>query len=86
MILVVEIQSLVAKQDNRHEFQIMRTEPIEQLLAAADIVVTIYSNVGMEAAVLGKPLLITKLAGPECRCRSINLISVACSVSDVQYG
>jgi len=44
MILVAEIQSLVAKQENRHEFQIMRTELVEQLLAAADIGVTIYSN------------------------------------------
>ena len=46
-----------------HKVAIHHEGDIADFLLSSDVVITAYSNVGIEAAILGKPLIIAKLTG-----------------------
>jgi CDP-glycerol glycerophosphotransferase (TagB/SpsB family) len=53
----------VASQENRnHTVTVVADDKIQDYLAASDIVLTMFSNVGTEAAVLGRKLIIAKFS------------------------
>lgn len=53
-----EAAANASKED--HTLNFVRTGNIADYLTASDLVITVYSNVGTEAAVMGKPLIIAK--------------------------
>ncbi|MCW5697410.1 MAG: CDP-glycerol glycerophosphotransferase family protein [Bauldia sp.] len=60
--LGTELAAIAAAAGGPHRFLIVQTVPIETALAAADVVITVYSNVGIEAAIVGKPLIVAKFS------------------------
>lgn len=63
--LVGQLQALPALASTHHDVIVTRDLPIQTLLAASDVTVTIYSNVGIEAAALGRPVVIAKFSEDE---------------------
>jgi len=49
-------------ENTQHKVSIHHEGNIADFLLASDIVITAYSNVGIEAAILGKPLIVAKLS------------------------
>jgi CDP-glycerol glycerophosphotransferase (TagB/SpsB family) len=60
-----ELKQLEACQACPHRLVFNRDWPIATALAACDVVLTVYSNVGMEAAAAGKRLIIAKFGDEE---------------------
>lgn len=61
---VASIQALVDK-EARGEVRVQREGDIYALMRAADLVVTQFSNVGLEAAMMGRPVISVNLTGQD---------------------
>lgn len=63
--LLASLRNRLDASGSSHNIVVTRDQDIQTLLAAADIVVTIFSNVGIEAAAIGKSLVIAKFGDQE---------------------
>ena len=54
-----------ATEESTNNIQVIRDVDLNQLITQADVVVTIYSNVGIEAAIAGKQLIVANLEHQE---------------------
>lgn len=59
--VVTQMKSIASAISTKHSIRVTKDEPIQLLISAADVASTVFSNVGIEAAALEKPLLITHL-------------------------
>ena len=57
--VLVDLRDWATQLRGNHKLIVERSWPIEVTLAACDLVITAYSNVGIEAAILGKPVLVS---------------------------
>jgi len=61
----IAYRETVVQSETRHQFDFVRDQGIYEVMETADAVVVFFSNVGVEAALMGLPVVVAKLdAGP----------------------
>jgi CDP-glycerol glycerophosphotransferase (TagB/SpsB family) len=58
-------QSVLDRIETDNEVKVLRDAPMHPLIRASNVVITIFSNVGIEAAIFGKDLLVANLENEE---------------------
>lgn len=78
-----KIQQLIMDEENIHTFKLVKNIDARELLAISDLVITVSSTTGLEAAVMGKPLVYINVTDKEDYIPFADMgIGIRCSSSE----